>query len=125
MRALVNIAGVDIPDPSTYEATTSTVVDSARNAEAVMIGAVIRDDVSKISMTWRFLETGEWAKIMSLFSIAQGGAFVNDVTFFSQDYGTWITKKMYVNDRKAEIYLRNNDGNIIGYKNVQMSLIEV
>lgn len=125
MRALVNIAGVDIPDPSTYEAITSTVVDSARNTEGVMIGAVIRDDVSKISMTWRFLETEKWAKIVSLFSIAQGGAFVNDVTFFSQDYGTWITKKMYVNDRKANIYLRNDDGDIIGYRDCQMALIEV
>lgn len=125
MRALVTIAGVDIPDPSTYESITSTVVDSARNTEGVMIGAVIRDDVSKVSMSWRFLEVEKWAKILSLFSTAQGGSFVNEVTFFSQDYGTWITKQMYVNDRKANIYLRNDDGDIIGFKDCAIALIQV
>ena len=31
MAALVSIGGFDFPEPSSYSATTSTIVDSARN----------------------------------------------------------------------------------------------
>ena len=48
MANLVTIAGTPIPDPSVYNATTSTVVDSARNVQGVMVGAVIRDDIAKV-----------------------------------------------------------------------------
>ena len=40
MRALVSIAGHDIPDPSVYNATTSTIVDNGRNAEGKLCGDV-------------------------------------------------------------------------------------
>ena len=33
MAALVSIGGFDFPEPSTYNATTSTIVDSARNVQ--------------------------------------------------------------------------------------------
>lgn len=125
MRALVNIAGHDIPDPSTYEGTTSTVVDSGRNVEGYVIGSVIRDDIGKVSMTWNFLTVNQWADILKLFSIKHGGSFTNQVTFFCQDTGTWETREMYVNDRKAKIFLRNPDGSIRGYQNASLNLIEV
>jgi hypothetical protein len=125
MRALVSIAGHDIPDPSTYSGTTSTVVDSARNAEGVMVGGVIRDDIGKIEMTWSFITVQAWADILKRFSIKQGGSFTNSVTFFCQDTGGWETREMYVNDRKASVFLRNKDGSIKGYQNASLNLIEV
>lgn len=125
MRALVNIAGHDIPDPSTYEGTTSTVVDSDRNVEGYVVGAVIRDDIGKVSMTWNFLTVKQWADILTLFSTKHGGSFTNPVTFFCQDTGTWETREMYVNDRKAKIFLRNPDGSIRGYQGASLNLTEV
>ena len=125
MTALVTVNGTALPDPSTYEGNTATIVDSARNAQGKMVGAVIRDDVGKVSMTWRFLTVTEWANILSLFSIAHGGSFTNPVTFFCQDTGTWETRTMYVNDRKASVFLRNADGSIKGYQNCSLNLIEV
>ena len=33
MQALVSVNGVDLPEPSSYSATTSTIVDSGRNVQ--------------------------------------------------------------------------------------------
>lgn len=125
MRSLLNIGGVEIPDPSKYSGTTATIVDSDRNTEGVMIGAVIRDDVGKVSASWNFITAREWADILKLFSIKRGGKFVNQVTFFCQDTNDWETREMYVSDRKADIFLRNEDGTIRGYTGASLSLIEV
>ena len=48
MAALVSIGGFDFPEPSTYNATTSTIVDSARNIQGKVVGDVVRHDVVKI-----------------------------------------------------------------------------
>lgn len=125
MRPLVTVAGHPIPEPSTYEATTSTVVDSGRNAEGKFIGSVIRDDVSKISMTWKYISAEDWANILRLFSRARGGSFVNPVTFFLQDTNSWETKEMYISDRVASVFLRDKAGNIRGYLGPRIALVEV
>lgn len=125
MRPMINIAGVDIPDPSTYTGTTSTIVDSGRNVEGVVVGAVIRDDVGKVTAKWNFITADAWANILRLFSTKRGGAFVNTVTFYCQDTNDWETRQMYVNDRSAEVFLRDNAGNIRGYVNASLALIEV
>ena len=38
MAALVTIGGFEFPEPSTYNATTSTIVDSARNIQGKAVG---------------------------------------------------------------------------------------
>ena len=48
MAVLVSIGGFDFPEPSTYNATTSTIVDSARNIQGKVVGAVVRHDVANI-----------------------------------------------------------------------------
>lgn len=123
--AMVSIDNYAFPEPSTYSSQTSTIVDSGRNAKGEMIGSVIREDIAKVSLTWKFISVQDWATLLGKFSTAQGGNFINDVTFFLQDTGTWETRKMYVSDRKANVYLRDNTGNIKGYTNVSLNLIEV
>ncbi len=124
IEALVTVDGYDFPDPSTYSATTSTLVNSGRNVEGKMVGTVIRDNVSKIEMSWRYLTVEQWARILQCF---QGyDKFVNDVIFFDQSAGTRIPKKMYISDRKAEIFKRDpNTGAVVGWVNPSLSLIEV
>lgn len=124
-RAMVSIAGYDLPAPSTYSGTTATMVDSSRNANGRMIGAVIRDDVGKVEMTWKFISAQDWATTLSKFSIKRGGAFINSVTFFCQDTGGWETREMYVSDRTASVFKRDDSGNIIGYVDARLSLVEV
>lgn len=125
-NALVTVGGVSLPEPSTYNAQTSTLVDSARNVQGKMIGAVIRDDVAKVELSWRYLPVEEWAKIGKLFKRASGGSFIRDVTFFDQTEGNYVTREMYVSDRKSGMWRRDpNTGAVMGWTNCSLSLVEV
>lgn len=125
-RALVSVGGYDFPEPSAYSANTSTLVDSSRNVEGRMVGSVIRDDVSKIEMSWKYLTVEQWARIQKCFKQSAGGKFINNVTFFDQSVGGWVTKEMYVSDRKANIFRRDPvTGDVIGWVDPSFSLIEV
>lgn len=126
INALVTVAGVALPEPSTYSGNTSTLVDSARNVEGYMIGSVIRDDVAKVELTWRYLTVQQWASINSLFKRSAGGQFINSVTFFDQAAGAYITRQMYVNDRKAGMWRRHPEtGEVMGWTDCSLALIEV
>ena len=122
MAALVSIGGFDFPEPSTYTATTSTIVDSARNVSGYVVGSVIRNDVAKIELTWRYLTAQQWANILSRFS----SNFYNDVTFLNQVTNRYTTRTMYVSDRNAGLWRRDpQDGSVMGYTNCSLSLVEV
>ena len=125
MTPMVSIGDFAFPEPSTYSATTSTVVDSGRNVQGYVLGAVIRDDIAKIELGYSFITASDWASILAQFSPARGGSFYNNVTFYLQDTNSWVTREMYVSDRTASVFLRNKDGSIKGYQNVSLSLVEV
>ena len=125
-RALVSVGGYDFPEPSAYSANTSTLVDSGRNVEGRMVGSVIRDDISKVEISWKYLTVEQWARIQKCFKQSAGGKFINNVTFFDQSVGGWVTKEMYVSDRKANIFRRDPvTGDVIGWVDPSFSLIEV
>lgn len=125
MKALVTVAGHDLPEPSTYSGTVSTIVDSGRNAEGVVVGAIIRENVGKIEQTWNFLTVEQWAEVCALFDGTRGGSFYNSVEFFCPDMGGWVVRDMYVNDRTCGVFMRNQDGSIRGLLGCSLNLIEV
>lgn len=126
MTNLVTVAGTPLPEPATYKGYTSTVVDSARNVQGVMIGAVIRDDIAKIEISWRYLTAVQWSDILKLFTVSQVGAFINSVTFFDQTTGSYNTRPMYVSDRTAGMWRRHpNTGEVMGFTDCSLSLVEV
>ena len=125
-RALVSVDGYDFPEPSSYSANTATLVDSARNAEGRMVGAVIRDDVAKIEISWRYLTVEQWARIQKCFRTGSGGSFTNRVDFFDQSVGGWVNKEMYVGDRKSGMWRRDpKTGDVLGWTDCSLSLIQV
>ena len=128
--------GFVVPTPSTYIASTSTIVDSARNTDGYMLGSVIRNDVAKIQMTWAFMSASDWALLLQQFEPAYGGAFIRSVTFVNQTSNTLETRDMYVGDRSSGgsflLYNADNcggDTSLIGmprgYLDAAFSLIEV
>lgn len=122
MEALVTIGGYELPEPSTYTATTSTIVDSGRNVEGKVVGSVVRSDVAKIELTWKYLTAQQWANILSLFT----DSFYNDVRFMNQAINNYDVRTMYVSDRSAGMWRRHPDtGVIMGYTNCSLSLVEV
>lgn len=123
-RALVSVGGYDFPEPSAYSGNTSTLVDSGRNVLGEMIGSVIRADVSKVEISWKYLTVAQWSRILQCFNGKDN--FVNTVWFFDQSAGDWIEKKMYVNDRKAGMWRRDpKNGDVLGWTDCSLSLIEV
>ena len=122
MAALVTVAGVELPEPSEYSGSTSTIVDSARNVSGTVIGSVVRSDVAKIELKWRYLTAHQWANVLSLFT----NHFYNSVTFYNQATADYTTREMYVGDRKAGMWRRHPDtGEILGWVDCSLSLVEV
>ncbi len=122
MAALVTVAGYELPEPSTYNASTSTLVDSARNVQGYVIGSVIRNDVAKIELSWRYLTAAQLANILSLFN----RSFYNNVRFFNMSTGDYETRQMYVGDRSSGMWRRHPEtGEVMGWTDVKFSLIEV
>lgn len=122
MAALVTVAGYELPEPSTYSAITSTIVDSARNVQGTVVGAVIRSDVAKVELSWRYLTAQQWANILSLFT----ENFYNEVRFLNQATNSYTTRTMYVSDRNASMWRRDpGTGEVLGYTSCTLSLVEV
>ena len=122
MAALVSIGSFDFPEPSAYSATTSTIVDSARNVQGRVVGSVVRNDVAKIEMSWKYLTAYQWAQILSLFT----SSFYNEVRFLNQATNTYTTRTMYVSDRTSGLWRRNPEtGAVMGWTNCSLSLVEV
>lgn len=122
MEALVTIGGYELPEPSTYDAVTSTIVDSARNVSGKVVGAVVRHDLAKIELSWRYLTAEQWATILSLFTTS----FYNEVRFLNQATNNYDVRTMYVSDRNASLWRRNPEtGAIMGYTGCSLSLVEV
>ena len=122
MAALVTVAGIELPEPSEYTGNTSTIVDSARNVSGYVIGSVVRHDVAKVELKWRYLTANQWATVLSLFN----RNFYNSVTFFNQTTADYTTRQMYVSDRKAGMWRRNPlTGEVMGWTDCTLSLVEV
>lgn len=122
MQALVTIAGYELPEPSEYSASTSTLVDSARNVSGYVIGSVIRSDVAKVEIKWRYLTAVQWANVLRLFT----NSFYNSVTFYNQSTASYTTRQMYVGDRSAGMWRRHpSTGEVMGWTDCKLSLVEV
>ncbi len=122
---LITIAGQIIKTPSSYNALSSDIVDSGRNIEGYVVSDVIRYDVAKVEMEWKYLTVSEWSNVLKLFNPTYGGAFINTVTYFDQCSGTMQTRRMYVSDRTAGLVNLDKDGNPRGWSGSKLSLVEV
>ena len=122
MTDLVTVAGVALPEPSEYTGNTSTIVDAGRNVMGVTIGSVVRHDVAKVQLKWRYLTAQQWADVLSLFTYN----FYNNVTFFNQATADYTTRQMYVSDRSAGMWRRHpTTGEVLGWTDCSLSLVEV
>ena len=122
MESLVTIGGYGLPEPSSYSAVTSTIVDSARNVSGYVVGSVVRHDVAKVELSWNYLTANQWATILSLFT----SSFYNTVRFYNQATANYDVREMYVSDRSAGMWRRHPiTGDIMGWTNCSLSLVEV
>lgn len=115
------INGQEIPYPKRgVKALVTTVVDSARNVNGVVVGQRIGRDQYKIdALEWSYLTAAEWSRILQLMS----GFFFN-VTFYDPVTNGLKTLRMYCGDRSAEPYWVDENGKPTHYINCKANLID-
>jgi hypothetical protein len=101
MAAFITVNGVEFPPPKRgVGIIVTTIVDSARNANGVVVGQRVGRDQYKISGTeWAYLKGAKWAEMLSALS----DFFVN-VRFPDPVNNKFITLQMYTGDRQGEPY---------------------
>lgn len=99
----------------------TTVVDSARNSNGVVVGQRIGRDQYKVNdLEWSWLTAAQWQRILNLTS-----NFFFNVTFNDPVSGKLKTLRMYCGDRSAEPYWVDKNGKPTHYRNCKVNLIDV
>ena len=121
---LLKIGNYTPPCPSDYVGTTSTIVDNGRNVNGVVVGAVVREDVPAVDVTYNYITCEDWSNILKQFSSNFGGRFYQTVTFFDQLSNSKVTRVMYVADRvTGGLHMLNENGKPQGWKDAKLSLV--
>lgn len=122
MASFIKINGRDYPCPRRgLEMMVATIVDSARNANAVVVGQVVGREQQKLNnLKWAYLTAEQWSAILKEFS-----NFYVTVSYPDMVNNTWTTRKMYPGDRTAEPFHLDPVTQLpIDYINCKVNLID-
>ena len=87
-----------IPFPSEGEFETARAVNSARNADNVVVGQMVGRSVDKQSMKWSVLKRETWWRINRWLE-ANGMFFY--CKYFAHNTGKWMIRRFYCGDPKC------------------------
>lgn len=120
--AYLAINGYELPSPKRgVSVVVTTAVDSARNANAVVVAQKLGRDQYKIDgLSWSVLSAAEWSHICSILN-----DFFVYVTFHDPVTNGLKTVKMYCGDRTATPYKVDSQGNPTLYTDCKFNLIDV
>lgn len=123
MRSFITVNGKQFPQPHRgLELIDVTLVDSARNANGVVVGQVIGRRQQKINnLEWVYLTAEEWSAMLKEFN-----NFYVTVSYPDMVNNTWTTRKMYPGDRSATpFHLDEKTGLPKDYINCKVNIIDV
>lgn len=123
MASFIKINGHEYPTPHRgLSLLDATIVDSARNANGVVVGQVVGRRQQKLdSLEWVYLTAAQWSAILKEFN-----NFYVTVTYPDMVNNTWTTRKMYPGDRTAEpFHLDPETGLPLDYLYCKVNLIDV
>lgn len=124
MEPFIRINGNAYPQPHRgLELLTSTIVDSARNANGTVVGQKVGRDQQKINaLEWAYLDAETWARILQEFD----EKFFVIVTYPDMVHNAWTTRKMYPSDRSAKpFHLDEATGLPRDYLECKVNIIDV
>ncbi|MCL2378302.1 MAG: hypothetical protein FWC77_04155 [Defluviitaleaceae bacterium] len=110
-----------LPEPTSYSGTTSTITDGGHSVSGKLLSSVVRKDIAQISLSWNYLDAAAWAGINRIFT----DEHVNKIRFFNQTTGNWDERNMYVSDRSAGLWRRDQSGTVLGWTGCGLQLMEV
>ena len=122
MSAFIKINDHEYPAPRRgLSLMVATIVDAARNANAVTVGQKIGRDQQKIdNLFWGYLDAETWSAILKEFE-----DFYVTVSYPDMVNNTWTTRKMYPGDRTAEPYHIDPETHLpLDYINCKVKLID-
>lgn len=122
-RGFIYINGVAFPYPDRESGLQSvqTIVDSARNANGVMVGERVGRDMGKIELTWSVLTPEMWSQMLQIFS-----NFTFSLRYLDMVTNDWVTRTFYVGDRSAKPFLCDPEtGRPKYYLNCKANVIDV
>lgn len=122
VQALSGGTAIALPNPD-YESgkgTIATMVNSGRNASAVVTAQKIGRDQDKTELAWDYMNKSEWETLMSFFDTN----FFFNFTYYSPVSKSKITRKFYVGDRTYKPYDIDSSGNPIAYKDCSLNVID-
>lgn len=124
-KPLITINGYELPCPSSYNATISTIVDSGRNVNGKVVGSVVRENVAAVDAVFNYMPVKKWAEILQQFDAGYDGSFYAKVRFYHPTSNSWKTAKMYVGDRTTDgLHLLDKNGYPQAWLGTKLSLVE-
>lgn len=122
MQALGGGAVISIPNPDTDSAKNliSTLVNSGRNADAVVTAQKIGRDQEKTEMKWNYLEKETWEQMLRFWD----ENFFFNFTYYSRVEGTRITRKFYIGDRSDHPMAIDSNGLPTAYVDCTANVVD-
>lgn len=108
------------PDNPSAENLISTLVNSGRNANAIVTAQKIGRDQEKTTMTWSFLNKEEWEELLRFWD----KNFFFNFTYYSRVKGQRITRKFYIGDRKDKPFDIDYNGVPIAYRDCSANVVD-
>ena len=108
------------PDQTSGKGTIATLVNSGRNANAVVTAQKIGRDQDKSELSWNYLDNNTWEKILQFFD----DNFFFNFTYYSPVAGTKITRKCYVGDRTFRPFDIDSNGDPTAYQDCSANIID-
>ena len=115
-------ATIMLPNPSTDsgKGTIATMVNSGRNASAVVTAQKIGRDQDKTELAWPYMNKEDWEEILAFFDVN----FFFNFTYYSPVTGSKITRKFYVGDRTYQPFAIDADGIPVAYKDCKLNVVD-
>ena len=122
VSALTGGATIMLPNPSTESGrgTIATLVNSGRNANAVVTAQKIGRDQDKAELSWPYMNKADWEEILAFFD----SNFFFNFTYYSPVAGSKITRKFYVGDRTYQPFAVDSNGEPMAYKDCKLNVID-
>ena len=122
VSTLAGGATLMLPNPTTDsgKGIISTMVNSGRNASAVVTAQKIGRDQDKTELAWPYMSKADWEEILAFFD----ENFFFNFTYYSPVAQTKITRKFYVGDRTYQPYDIDANGIPIAYKDCKLNVVD-
>lgn len=108
------------PDKTSGKGTIATMVNSGRNASAVVTAQKIGRDQDKSELKWNYLDKETWEKLVAFWDVN----FFFNFTYYSPVAQSKITRKCYIGDRTWRPFDIDANGDPTAYQDCAANVID-